>query len=124
RGEAVVLVWMRGGMVTDEYVAMLKGLKNLWTLELDFTAITEKALDTVKEFATLESLSLDRATKVGDAGLEKLAGLTKLQSLSLTACNLSDKAGDVLAKFTALRSLRLDVTPIGDAGVAKLAKLA
>src|SRR4051794_38871916 len=40
KGKPVVLVSMRGNFVTDEYVALLKGLKGLRTLELAFTLIT------------------------------------------------------------------------------------
>src|SRR5262249_31878087 len=106
-GKPVVRVSMRGNLFGDEQVAVLKGLKGIKTLDLAFTGISDKALDTVKELTTLTSLSLDR-TRVGDAGLQKIADLTKLESLSLGACQVTDKAGDVLAKFTALRSLRLD----------------
>ncbi|MHB1037765.1 MAG: leucine-rich repeat domain-containing protein [Pirellulales bacterium] len=68
--------------ITDAWLACLKGLTQLQTLNLGSTKVTDAGLAHLKALTQLQTLNLG-ATKVTDAGLAHLKGWTQLKALNL-----------------------------------------
>ncbi|MCG8653708.1 MAG: hypothetical protein MI861_27970, partial [Pirellulales bacterium] len=78
----------------DEGLLHLRG-KQIHTLRLSKTGITEEALEVIAELKSLSSLSIYRAP-ITDDGLMKLKGLSELRSLLLTDTEVSEEGLDAL----------------------------
>jgi len=75
------------------------------------------------KLTSLESLSLEGAHEITDAGLLHLRGLSKLKHLHLDCTNVGDPGLKHLERLASLRSLHLYGAKVTDAGVGHLAKL-
>lgn len=96
--------------------------RNIGTVTLGFTPITDAGLERLEGLRHLESLGLMR-TKVGDAGLEHLQTLYQLERLGLEGTQVTDAGLQHLKGLTHLVSLNLSRTQIADAGLGHLAGL-
>jgi uncharacterized protein (TIGR03067 family) len=98
--------------VTDAGLKELAGLKNLQSLNLDFTPVSDAGLRDLAGLQSLQHLSV-MGTKVSDAGLKELAGLKNLQSLNLFFTPVTKTGVQELQK--ALPKCKISVAP-SDAG--------
>jgi len=110
------------GAFTDEGMKHLQGLRNLESLMLIQTGVSDAGLVYLKELVNLEFLSLS-SNKFTDAGLEHIMGMTDLKSLRLDAAQITDEGLRRLKQselLTRLEFLVLNRTRITDAGLAYL----
>ena len=70
-------------LVTDDWMKQVRAFKNLRNLVMDNAAITEKGLAELKGLTNLQSLYLNRATKITDAALKEIKQFKNLQDLNL-----------------------------------------
>ena len=105
--------------VTDAGLPELTRLKNLTHLE--FTGrLSDTGLAHLGEMTQLRQLHLQRTGLVTDAGLKHLKGLTNLESLMLTGCKVTDAGLEHLKGMTKLEKLDLSETDVSDAGLEHL----
>jgi len=105
----------------DGDCAKLAGLTDLEILDLGQCQLTDAGLDHVAKLTSLDSLSLETAKGVTDAGIARLGGLTKLTNLNVGGTQATDASLDTIGKLTNLQKLSLVTLPgITDAGLPKL----
>jgi Leucine-rich repeat (LRR) protein len=114
-----VHVWAPFG---DAELARLEGLKDLATLNIGGTNITDAGLAHLNSFPRLTILSLV-GTKITDAGLVRLGGLTSLDYLDLGRTQVTDTGLPHLKGLANLSWLDLYETRVTDAGLAHLKDL-
>ena len=73
----------------DRYVRLFSGLKQLTSLDLSNTQITDLGLKELRKLTTLTSLNL-KYTGVSDLGLCELAALSNLETLNLDSTKITD----------------------------------
>lgn len=93
----LVSVDLSATKVTDRGVATLSGAENLRMVRLGETGVTDAALDTLGKLKSLESVSL-YGTAVTDAGVNKLANLSNLKHLYLAGTKVTPNALTELKK--------------------------
>jgi hypothetical protein len=108
--------------VTGSGLKSLTGLKQLRSLTLGRTAMTDAAIKDVAAFDQLQGLGLEETT-VTDAGLREIAGLTHLVYLNIGGTGVTDTGLKALARMTQLRTLCLYHTAVSDAGLKELLPL-
>jgi internalin A len=108
----VQVLSLYGPFVTDAGLAELKGLTNLFGLDIGET-------DSPGSAPTKRA----GAARVTDAGLQYLNGQTNLLSLNLSGTLVNDAGLVHLKRLTKLVSICLDNTVITDAGLAQLKEL-
>jgi len=76
------IIWLKlgGTKVTDAAVKEIVKLKNLNKLHLEYTAVTDAGLTTLKDLQYLEYINLV-GTKITDAGLKNLASSKSLKNI-------------------------------------------
>jgi hypothetical protein len=92
--------------ITDAGLAHLKGLDQLWTLDLSDLPITDSGLEAIADLPALEALFLQR-TRVQGRGLLKLKSLPRLSVLHLNGSPLTEEGLKALAGATGLQFLSL-----------------
>lgn len=98
---------------TDEMVSLLQPLtKNILSLKLGDTKITNKALKTVGKFENLVRLSLEH-TSITDNGLPELNNLVELQYINLVGTAVTTKGILELQSLKKLKKLYLYQTAVG-----------
>lgn len=117
--QRVIVVNLGERKVTDDDLALLRGLPHLQELDLTRTRITGAGLANLKDLKTLRKLYLTD-TKVDDAGLAPLKDLKNLELVGLSGTSISDAAFDHLRDLAALKQLFCLGTKVTDAGVEKL----
>ena len=123
--------------VSDSNFKGLIGLKNLQSLNLSYTNMTDEGISNLVEFPLLQSLDFNytnisdkglkvlenlshlctlhlKATQVTDVGLKSLIGLDQLRVLILARTNVTDMGTKDLVKLKNLKSLNLGLTKISD----------
>jgi hypothetical protein len=108
--------------ITDAGLEHLKWLHNLRRLELVGAKITDDGLERFKSLPHLERLSLSY-NRIGDAGLQHLGQLTQLQCLSLGMTKITSAGMEHLKDLNQLRDLAVDGTQVDDDGLAHLRDL-
>jgi uncharacterized protein (TIGR03067 family) len=106
--------------VTDAGLKELQGLNNLRSLSLGFTKVSDKGIKELKHLKSLNSLSLNNNTGITDAGLDDLAELENLQTLDLTATAVTDAGLKALRACNKLQWLVLAETKVTDAGLKEI----
>lgn len=101
--------------VTDKGVQYLPGETRLQELNLRFTAITDAALEKFGAMGSLKKLNLSN-TSITDKGLVPLMGLTHLQYLNLTNTAVTDN-GLIALKDMRLNRLILPQEAMTDVGL-------
>jgi len=95
-------------VLNDEMVEQLTGLKNLDTLALTNSLITDAAVEKiVQAFPGLVELDLSSNTNMTGAAMKLIAGLGKLERLTLLQNRFNDLNTRRLSKLPALRTLDL-----------------
>jgi Leucine-rich repeat (LRR) protein len=111
--------------ITNDSVALLKGLTRLEKLNLSTTRVDDGALAHLEGMTELRELNLFNVGELGkkrvtDAGLEHLKGLTKLEVLLIPNSKVTGKGMAYLEGMTGLRHLNLFNTLVDDAGLQHL----
>ena len=138
-----------GHLVTDDWMKQVRAFKNLRNLVLDNAAISDKGLAELKGLTNLQSLYLNRATKITNAALKEIKQFKNLQDLNLgftgyqpdTAGNagtlhkpwfgradpsklgVTDAGMKELKEFKTLQTLNLAYTKVTAAGLRDLKEL-
>ncbi|XP_069585152.1 uncharacterized protein [Ranitomeya imitator] len=114
---------MKHTQVSD--ISSLSGLKQLTTLHLDSTRVTEQSLQTVSALPALSTLTLSGVQSLSSSRvLELLSGLSLLRLLLPGRHSLSDAGLSHLSHHSGLSELDLtDHTQITDGGVQHIAQL-
>jgi len=107
------------GNFGDAGAMHFRELKNLISLSLDATQISDTGIESIAALPNLETLTLN-GTKVSDKGMEKLAEMKNLKVLWLSGTSVSDVGLQHLGKLSQLETIQLADTKISDAGIAKL----
>jgi len=92
-----VLLNFEGAHITDIGILSLPELKDLRCIDLDSTAITDKATEKIGSFLNLEEIWLED-TKITDTGLSRLSHLRKLRFVSLFGCPVTDQGVELLRR--------------------------
>jgi serine/threonine protein kinase len=121
-GNPVVTVRLSGFLVIDADLQTLGAFKQLKSLYLVHTKVTDTGMRYVSGLSNLSSLTLT-GTGVTDAGLKWLTRLPRLRSLVLGRTKVTDEAMKYVGKLKHLRALDLQLTRVGDAGLKSLAGL-
>ncbi|MFN0021225.1 MAG: leucine-rich repeat domain-containing protein [Pirellulaceae bacterium] len=107
----------------DRGITSLDSLKELRSLILDDSGITDKSMPLIARHRRLQTLGL-RNTRITDEGAHYLSGLTELRALDLSESRLTDEGLKNLSGLTQLRYLGLSGTGVTDEGLEHLVKLA
>lgn len=87
--ESLQVLHLNNVQVTDAGLAPLKNL-NLTALDLNFTSISNKGLEQIKDFKALQRLYLVDDRKVTDAGLDALKSLATLQTVNAAGTDITE----------------------------------
>lgn len=109
--------------VLDEDLKWFCYLKNLETLDLYDTNITDVGIAHLKALPALSKIDLYN-TKTGDAGLEQLSQFGTLRSITMQHTAVTNEGLKYLSGLSSLDSLNLGNTGINDSGLAHLKSLA
>ena len=107
------------GKVTDEKLAPLKELKDVYQVNLRGTDITDAGLANLAGLTSLVRLHLEK-TKISDAGLVHLKPLANLEYLNLYGAPVTDAGLANLEGLKKLKKVFLWETKVTDEGCNKL----
>jgi hypothetical protein len=93
----------------------------LKTLDLSWTTLGDKGVESLSRFTNLTSLDLSN-TQVTDKGLSPLRSLQHLEVLYFDNTAVSDKGISVLKQISTLRELNVSNTDVTDEGVEEFKK--
>jgi len=110
---------LQGSACRDEQLAPLAKIKNIVSLNLGKTPITDAGLAHIRPLTGLVELHLEQ-TKITDQGLAQLKGLTNLSYLNLYGTEVSDVGLGQLTGLKNLRNLYVWQTKVTDEGIQKL----
>jgi len=110
---------LQGASCKDEQLAPLAKIKNVVSLNLGKTSVTDAGLVYVKPLTGLIQLHLEQS-KITDKGLAHLAGLVNLTYLNLYGTAVTDAGLGQLTGLKSLRNLYVWQTRVTDEGVKKL----
>ena len=110
---------LSGEHVTDENVARLSGMTNLWELHLIQSSISDEALRTVGQLSSLRWLTITTA-KISDTGIADLQGLKNLEELRISNVRLTDAAVAPLSMLKNLSKLEMSKTGLSAEGLRQL----
>ncbi len=124
-GLNLVEVQMTRTRIGDDGIRVISQMKNVESLVLRDTGLTDESVKYVSGLEKLKKLDLSECTSPGitDACGEYLAKMSNLQSLNLWTTAFSDEGLRCLSGLKNLTILNLDNTKITDDGVAMLAEL-
>jgi len=108
-----------GASCSDQQLAPLPKIKNIVSLNLGKTSVTDAGLAYVKPLTGLVELHLEQ-TKITDQGLAQLKGLVNLRYLNLYGTAIGDAGLEQLAGLRNLRNLYVWQTKVSDEGIKKL----
>ena len=109
--------------ITDEGMAELKNLRNVTDLNLYFAEyVTDQGVAAIKDWKKLKRLNL-HGTKSSDTALEHIAGITSLESLDVGSTLMTDVGLERLTTLTNLKELTMGGNELGDAGLQALRQL-
>ena len=108
--------------VTDAGLVHLRGLRNLRRLFLAHSRITNAGLAHLKDLQKLRELTLFH-TAITNDGLPHLQRLANLQSLNLSNTKVDDEGLPHLVGIQRLQSLDLGFTTVTDSGILALVEL-
>jgi hypothetical protein len=100
-----------GGEYVEDILASIEEGPALLALHLPKTELTDRGLERIRRFASLEVLNLSQ-TRISDHGLEYLRALPMLKSLDLNGTRVDDAAFLTLARLPALRHLAMRGTRV------------
>jgi hypothetical protein len=116
-------VELRGPAINDDVMNELAGLRQLQSLTLEQTQVTDAGLAVLRSMPHLQDLSLTYSLAT-DRSIDELKQLPRLANLKLTGTQITDASVPELAEFPALQTVFLRWTQVTDAGAEKLRELA
>lgn len=109
--------------ISDRGLRALRPASQITDLNLSFAEqIGDEGTSAIRDWKNLTSLNL-RGTKITDATLEMLAGLTSLQSLDISYAQLTDLGLNHLTSLTGLHHLAMGGNKLTDTGLQFLRQL-
>ena len=108
------------GAIDDGGLEFLKGLRNLYWLEVHGSPITDAGFRNLKSLRKLEILSLD-ATKATGAGFSELAGLKSLKTVELTRNDVSEAGVKAIASLLTVREIKFVGCRIAEGALRSIA---
>lgn len=108
-----------GTGLDDSGLSYVKGVANVYELNLKDTQITDAGLAHLAGMKSLVKLHLEK-TAVTDAGLKQLAGLENLEYLNLYGTGVTDEGLKQLEGLKNLKKLYLWMSQVSDEGVKQL----
>ena len=109
--------------ITDSGLKELSELKDLTTLGLGNTAITDAGLRELKGFKNLTTLDLGEDNHITDKGLKELRELRNLTTLTLGGLEITEACIKDLSELKNLAELDLTLVQITDAGLKELREI-
>jgi hypothetical protein len=106
----------------EDLLAHVQADSALHNLHLAKTQVTDRGLERIREFASLEVLDLSR-TRITDAGIQSLASLARLSRLSLYGTRITSNGLAYLQALPVLKILDLNWTDIDDDALVNLARM-
>jgi len=97
----------------------LSGMPDLWWVTLNDSGVTDEGMACIGKMKNLFELHLD-GTSVTDAGLKHLRGMSNLSTLSLAHTQIADVALQHIENLHSLVNLDVRETDVTDAGLAEL----
>jgi hypothetical protein len=117
-----ISVTFRDADTADTHLRLLRGLDDLWFLQIAHTQVTDDGLDALSESKSLELINLID-TKVTGRGLEKLKGLPRLKQIVVGASHFGDTDLRALNGFEHLEMVAIVGTLVTDDGLNALSNL-
>jgi hypothetical protein len=111
-----------GTRIGDDGIVHLPAIRGLGGLRADFTLVTNRGAESIKECTNLQYLSLG-GTAVSNDGLRHIKELPRLNDLGVPNTAVSDDGLRHLSEQFSLTRLRLQKTGVTDAGLAHLLRL-
>lgn len=109
--------------VTDKGIAYLRG-RNLYSLILDKTGVTEKCLPIISEMVNMQNLTFNRCNaKLTDGGAKYIANLKRMEFLGLDKQEVSDAWCAAAANMPLLKQLEFGGNKFTAAGIKSLSRL-
>ena len=112
---SVDYVYLTTPGVTKSLLSDLAGLRDLRTLTLEQTEITDDGMEALAGLRQLTDLSIHDSS-ITDAGLKHLQGLTRLRKLKIECPRVGDHGLEHLKGLASLRELWLFDTRVTEAG--------
>ena len=109
--------------ITDADLRRLAGARNLVSLKLAQTHISDSALEIVASLPALRELDLFFCEHITDAGAALLRGASRLERLSVRGSKISDSGVKFLTELRNLEVLDVGITEISDTSVGLLEAL-
>ena len=108
--------------ITDNGAAKLAENRSIQSIALGHTNVGDHAVEALLTLPRLRSLNVER-TRISNSIVPKVAAHRLIENLNLNSTDLSDKSVSNLAKMTQLKVLNLGGSGITDAGLAKFGNL-
>jgi hypothetical protein len=115
----IVMINLRGTLVTDDELSFLARLKGVRALSLNGTQITDAGLAHLQGQIEVETLDLG-LTRITDAGMKQLRKMTKLRVLSLMNTGVSDAGLRYLQAMPQLEQQNVVRTGVTVSGIRDL----
>ncbi|MCE9566473.1 MAG: hypothetical protein K8U57_31000 [Planctomycetes bacterium] len=116
-------LWLFETSFSDKDFGYIRGATGLRDLHCGYffgvKNVTDKAVEVIREFKELESLDI-WGTQLTDTGLGQLHTLRRLKKLILGRTRITDAGMPTLARFPELTELRLNFDNVSDAGLPPL----
>ncbi|WP_339735092.1 protein kinase [uncultured Gimesia sp.] len=110
-------------VIGDNALSSITGLTSLTILDLHHTKLTDKGLSHISGLKNLKTLSLKLNPKLTDKGLEALNQLTRLEDVDLARLNVTDKGIIFIQNNPNLSKLNISETKVSDASISHLIAL-
>jgi len=114
--------YKRNESLNDDWLVILKDLPDLTMLDLANTSMKGPCLKVVATLKNLESLNLT-LTPITDQYLEPLQTLTKLRVLGLASAQCTGEGYRFLGNLKQLENANFHFTPVNDAGLAGISNV-
>lgn len=117
---SVFSIDLTGSSATDaDVAAIVTAFPELESLSLDFTNVSDRAVDDLVNLPGLKSLGLSHS-EITDDGIQVIKNCTSLQSLSIDATRITDACVSSLSQMTGLKELTIGQTLITRQGFESL----
>ena len=113
---------LRYSAINDKGMESLRSMSKLERLILRDNLVTDKGLASIAELRNLQELDL-YGLPITDEGVKNLAGLKDLRKLNLLGAQLTDSSIDTLANLPHLQELNLYRSQLTNAGLLRLGTL-
>lgn len=114
--DRVTVVNLHRSKHVDRILLSLGLLKELETLDLELSDVSDNGLKALGKLTQLRGLGLNH-TRISDAGLSHLQSMTGLQGLHLDGTSVTDEGVRHLQSLSHLQLLKLSNTSVSDAGI-------